>query len=61
MITWLEAGTYCEETFGATLMTEEGFFVCPECGEPIFEEDWRNHDDWEVCPICGFEFFYGEG
>ena len=60
MLTWLEAGTYCEETFGVTLMIKEGFFVCPECGEPIFEEDWRDHDDWETCPICGFEFFEEE-
>ena len=59
MLTWLEAGTYCEETFGTTLMTEEGIFVCPECGEPSFKEDWRDHDDWAVCPICGFEFMEG--
>ena len=57
---WLVAGTYCEETFGATLNSKEGYFVCPECGELLFEMDWENHD-WSVCPICDFEFMYGEG
>ena len=59
MGTWLEAGTYCEEVFGMSLNTEEGYFVCPECGEPLYENDWKRHW-WETCPICGFEFFYGE-
>jgi predicted RNA-binding Zn-ribbon protein involved in translation (DUF1610 family) len=34
-------------------------FVCPECGEPILDEDWAEHDDWDVCPICGFNFWEG--
>ena len=59
MYSWLEAGTYCEETYGMTLNTTEGWFVCPECGEPILEEDWYNHDDWDVCPICEFNFWEG--
>lgn len=54
---WHIAAIMCEELYDGTLVNlKEGFFVCPECGEPIFEEDWRDHDDWEVCPICGFEF-----
>ena len=57
---WLEAGTYCEEEFGMRLDTKEGWIVCPECGEPILEEDWVDHDNWEECPICGFNFFEGE-
>lgn len=59
MYTWLEAGTYCEETYGMTLNTKEGYFVCPECGEPIYEEDWHEHDEWDICPICGFNFWEG--
>lgn len=59
MFTWLEAGAYCEETYGMTLDTNEGYFVCPECGEPIDEADWHEHDEWDVCPICGFNFLEG--
>ena len=58
MYSWLEAGTYCEEVYGVTLNTRQGFFVCPECGEPIYESDWKHHD-WDYCPIC--EFWFTEG
>ena len=56
MCTWLEAAVMCEELYGAETNMKEGYFVCPECGEPIFECDWREHDDWTVCPVCGFNF-----
>ena len=52
MGTWLEASVYCEEVFGMSLNTKEGYFVCPECGEPLYEDDWKRHW-WETCPICG--------
>lgn len=57
MNTWLEAGVYCEETYGMTLNTKEGYFICPDCGEPILEEDWTKHWNWDHCPICGFNFW----
>lgn len=27
---------------------------CPECGEPIYYEDWSSAetDNWTKCPIC---------
>lgn len=56
MFTWHTAGTYCEEVYGVALDTKEGFFICPDCGEPLLVEDWPRHD-WDTCPICGFEFF----
>lgn len=42
---------------------EERFFVCPECGEPIYEDDWRESDytlgrtfDGNYyCPVCEVE------
>ena len=55
---WLVAAIYCEEEYGISLNTKEGYFVCPECTEPLYEEDWKNHN-WETCPICGFEFMEG--
>lgn len=55
---WLVAGTYCEDVYGVPLNTEEGYFICPECGELLFEDDWEWYS-WETCPICGFEFMEG--
>lgn len=57
MWTWLEAATYCEEELGTPVNTAEGWFICPDCGEPVYEEDWDRDWDWERCPICGFEFY----
>lgn len=56
MGTWLEAATFCEEIYGIVLNTKEGFFICPNCGEPIYERDWENHNDWYECPICAESF-----
>lgn len=33
----------------------EGFYVCPECDEPIYNCDWSEAELKEcICPICGF-------
>ena len=55
METWYEAAEFCEKTYGIYVDLDEGFFICPECAEPIYECDWENHD-WATCPICEFEF-----
>ena len=60
MFDWFNASRHCVKTYGSALDREERFFVCPECGEPIYEDDWEDHDDWEVCPVCGFDFIRGE-
>ena len=59
MFTWLEAAVMCEELYGAETNMKEGYFVCPVCAEPIFECDWREHNDWTVCPVCGGMFEEG--
>lgn len=38
--------------FGARLTVDEAV-ICIECGEPIYEEDFPNHN-WDTCPVCGF-------
>ena len=43
--------------YGGFVDREEGFFICPECGEPIYECDWEDSDlvsttDTFICPIC---------
>jgi predicted RNA-binding Zn-ribbon protein involved in translation (DUF1610 family) len=60
MYTWLTAAVYCEETFGVQVDMAEGFFVCPECGELIYECDWDAYSDWDCCPICEWNFMEGE-
>lgn len=50
---WEDAAKYCVRTFGVYIDYEERFFICPECGEPIYEEDWEdNHFHWYMCPVC---------
>lgn len=50
---WEEAALYCVRIFGSYLDIKEQFFVCPECGEPIYKEDW-DYKMLDVCPVCDF-------
>lgn len=52
---WREAAHYCHMTFGVHVDYEERFFMCPECDEPIYEEDWEGYD-LSMCPICEVYF-----
>lgn len=53
---WKETAKMCQMVFGVHIDWEERFFECPECGEPIYECDWEDHDDWSICPICEVEW-----
>lgn len=50
---WEENAKVIEEDFGVFVNWEERFYICPECGEPIYADDWTI-DEFEnfVCPIC---------
>lgn len=50
--TWQEAAIYCEENFGSFVNWTERYFICPECNEPIYEEDWEDRYYWDSCPVC---------
>lgn len=63
MDVWDRLARWVEFTYvGSYVDWEEGFFVCPECGEPIYKLDWRNEDyflngdPWIhrdiICPVC---------
>ena len=56
MGTWYETAVYCEETYGTQVDMKEGFFVCPEWGELLYNIDFPSRC-WDDCPVCGFEFF----
>lgn len=64
MDNWWKIAVYAENAFGTTDWHERSF-TCPECGEPIFEDDWENRDlkvnDAYICPICENIFFYEGG
>lgn len=38
---WEEIAEKVAEDFGVMVDYEDRFFVCPECGEPIYEDDWK--------------------
>jgi hypothetical protein len=51
VMTWEECAKMCQQVFGAYVDWEERFFECVECGDPIYECDWPDHD-WSMCPVC---------
>lgn len=52
---------YCETIYGVQYDRDEEFFICPECGEPIYFEDWDSvGENWKTCPICEFSFMEGD-
>lgn len=57
--TWKVVAKYVKETYGSHVDWMEGFFICPECGEPIYAEDWGD-EELEICPVCEFEWFEEE-
>ena len=53
---WESRAKYVELVFGAYVNWEERFYVCPECGEPVYECDWDVNDLCDaICTICGFD------
>lgn len=47
-----------EDDFGMQYDREENFYVCPECGDPIYFcdlVDLKDYPWWSCpCPVCGF-------
>ena len=50
-----EAAICCEELYGIPVNLEEEWFICCECDEPIYADDWGDID-YSICPICGKDF-----
>lgn len=52
---WEANAKMVEETYGVEVNWEERFYICPACGEPIYECDWTpNELVHAICPVCGF-------
>ena len=53
---WEDNARHAENIYGAFVDWEERYYLCPECGEPIYEVDWSEDElAFELCPICGFD------
>ena len=50
---WECIARYCQDEYGIFVDWEERFFICPECGEPIYECDWED-EELRACPVCEF-------
>lgn len=57
--TWEIVATYCWEQFGTHVDWQERFFICPDCGESIYECDWEDPSDYlsDMCPICDYRWY----
>lgn len=54
---WEKMARLVEMNYGGYVDWEEGFFECPECGEPIYGCDWDASDLIDglgnfICPVC---------
>lgn len=54
---WKQMAYLVAVNYGGFVDWDEGYFLCPECGEPIYEDDWANSDlidgnDNFICPVC---------
>ena len=41
---WEKLAHEAETVYGCFVDWEEEFFICPECGEPIYKSDWTDED-----------------
>ena len=51
---WKELVELAAQVFGSVVREEDvEFIICPECGEPIYKEDYNGDN---LCPCCEFDF-----
>ena len=52
---WELNANIVEGAYGGYVNWEERFYICPECGEPIYECDWSDKKLYNMlCPVCEY-------
>ena len=52
---WEARAKEVEEVYDMPVDWDERFYICPACGEPIYEDDWMGVALEEfICPACEF-------
>jgi predicted RNA-binding Zn-ribbon protein involved in translation (DUF1610 family) len=52
---WEMNALIVESVYGMQVDWDERFYICPACGEPIYECDWLDEVlDEFICPVCEF-------
>lgn len=52
---WEANAKVVEKFYGGYVNWDERFYLCPECGELIYESDWSFGDLLHyICPVCEF-------
>ena len=56
MSRWEENAKTVVEMCGEDFVNwQDRYYFCPECGEPIFDIDWTEHELTDcLCPICTY-------
>ena len=53
MTNWEKNALMAQKDYGIFVDWNERFYLCPDCGEPIYEADWSEEElDLFFCPIC---------
>lgn len=61
MTTWETNAEYVARVYGAYVDWDERCYICPECGEPVYECDWSEDELCDfLCPICEYAEEDGE-
>ena len=59
MTDWERNAIFCQDEYNTYVNLKERYYICPFCGESVYEEDWSDVDLGNfLCPICEDEDEY---
>lgn len=51
---WKENADYVRDC-GGYVNYDERYYICLECGEPIYDGEWTLSELMFICPVCEWE------